>query len=179
MSGNYENATFAGGCFWCMEAAFKELDGVIEVVSGYTGGHMDNPTYNDVLTGKTGHYEAIQVTYDPSKVSYTQLLKVFWRNIDPIDPGGQFADRGPQYRTAIFYHNEDQKRLAEDSKKELEESGKFDKPIATKIIQYKRFYRAEEYHQDYYKKQPGRYSTYSYLSGRKPYIKKVWGVEDE
>lgn len=175
---NYEKATFAGGCFWCMEAVFKELDGVIDVVSGYTGGHTENPTYNDVLTGETGHYEAVQITYNPSKISYYQLLKVFWRNIDPTDPGGQFADRGPQYRTAIFYHNEEQKKVAEKSKRELEESGKFDKPLATKIIEYKRFYRAEEHHQDYYKKQPGRYKTYSVFSGRKPFIKKVWGAED-
>lgn len=162
-----------------MEAVFKELDGVIEVVSGYTGGQTEDPTYNDVLTGKTGHYEAIQITYDPSRISYTQLLKVFWRNINPTDPGGQFADRGPQYRTAIFYHNEEQKKLAENSKKELEDSGKFGKPIVIRIIEYKKFYRAEEYHQDYYRKQPNRYKTYSVFSGRKSFIKKTWGNEDE
>lgn len=152
----YEKATFAGGCFWHVEAAFKGVDGVLEVVSGYTGGYTENPTYNEVLTGRTGHYEAVQITYDPSIVSYGQLLKIFWRRVGRAGGGCQFARRGSQYRTAIFYHSKEQKRMAENSKKELEDSGKFNKPIATKIIEYKKFYRAEDYHQDYYKKHSGR-----------------------
>lgn len=170
-----EKATFAGGCFWCMEPAFEEIDGVTEVISGYTGGEEKNPTYEQVASGKTGHAEAVQITYDPSKVSYEKLLEVFWRQIDPTDDGGQFADRGPQYRTAIFYHNEEQKSLAEKSKEELTKSGKFRKPIATEIRPYSQFYEAEDYHQDYYKKNSARYESYKYYSGREPYLKKVWG----
>ena len=150
-----EKATFAGGCFWCMESVFEEIPGVIDVVSGYEGGTGKEPTYESYA--QKGHIEVIQVTYDPSKVSYEELLKVFWMQIDPTDAGGQFVDRGPQYRSAVFYHNEDQKRLAEKSKEELGKSGKFEKPVVTEIIPSSTFYKAEDYHQDYYKKSPLRY----------------------
>jgi peptide methionine sulfoxide reductase msrA/msrB len=171
----YKKATFAGGCFWCMEPPFEKLDGVIEVVSGYTGGQEKNPTYQEVASGGTGHTEAIQILYDPSKVTYGDLLDVFWRQINPTDPGGQFADRGSQYRTGIFYHDEEQKRLAEDSKRSLEESGKFEKPIATEITEAAEFYRAEDYHQDYYKKNSTHYKRYRTGSGREAYLKATWG----
>jgi peptide methionine sulfoxide reductase msrA/msrB len=174
---NFETATFAGGCFWCMEAPFEKLDGVIQVISGYTGGHVKNPTYEQVSSGSTGHLESIQVTYDPQKVSYEKLLDIFWRQIDPTDAGGSFVDRGKQYGSAIFYHNDDQKRIAEESKNKLNESGRYDKPIATELLKYEVFYPAEEYHQDYYKKNPIRYKYYRYNSGRDQYLKKVWGKE--
>jgi peptide methionine sulfoxide reductase msrA/msrB len=170
-----EKATFAGGCFWCMEHPFEKLNGVVEVISGYTGGHKKNPTYKEVSQGITGHLEAVQITYDPSKISYTDLLNVFWRQINPTDKGGQFVDRGEQYRTAIFYHNDEQKMLAVKSKKELEESGRFNKPIVTEIRQASEFYRAEDYHQDFYKKNPARYNSYRKHSGRDEYLKKIWG----
>jgi peptide methionine sulfoxide reductase msrA/msrB len=176
-AGNLETATFAGGCFWCMEAPFEKLDGVIQVISGYTGGHVANPTYEQVSSGSTGHLESIQVTYDPAKISYEKLLDVFWRQIDPTDGGGSFVDRGQQYRSAIFYQNEDQKRLAEESKKRLGESGRYDKPIVTEILKLGEFYPAEDYHQDYYKRNPIRYKYYRYNSGRDQYLKKVWGEE--
>lgn len=144
-----EQATFAGGCFWCMESPFEKLNGVTEVVSGYTGGTGANPNYEDYA--EKGRVEAILVTYDPTKITYQQLLDVFWRQINPTDAGGQFVDRGPQYRSAIFYHNDEQKRLAAESKKKLAESGRFDKPIVTEILKASVFYPAEEYHQDYYK----------------------------
>lgn len=169
-----EKAMFAGGCFWCMEPPFEALEGVSEVVAGYTGGNKANPSYEEVSTGKTGHIEAIQVTYDPSKISYPELLDVFWRSIDPTDESGQFADKGSQYKTAIFYHNNKQKKLAEESKNKLQNSGKFNKPIATKIIKASRFYKAEEYHQDYYKTNPERYEAYKEGSGRAGYLKKTW-----
>ena len=169
-----ETATFAGGCFWCMEAGFEEVDGVVEAVSGYTGGTTENPTYEEVSTGKTGHYEAVRVYYDPEKMSYSELLGVFWRNVNPTDPGGQFADRGPQYKTAIFYHSEEQRRLAEESKKMLDESGRFTDPVATEILPVGFFYRAEEYHQDYYRKQASRYRIYEKLSGREGFIEENW-----
>jgi peptide methionine sulfoxide reductase msrA/msrB len=171
---NLEKATFAGGCFWCMESVFENIPGVIEVVSGYTGGHTENPTYEEVCSGKTGHFEAVQVTYDPEKVTYEELLEVFWKNIDPTDPGGQFVDRGPQYRTAIFYHSESQRIAAEHSKVALERSGRFEKPIVTEILPASTFYRAEEYHQDYYKKCPLRYELYHSHSGREEFRKKYW-----
>jgi peptide methionine sulfoxide reductase msrA/msrB len=171
----YEKATFAGGCFWCMEPAFEKLDGVVEVVSGYIGGSQPNPKYEEVSSGRTGHAEAIQILYDPSKVTYQELLEVFWRQINPTDAGGQFADRGSQYRTAIFYHNAEQKRLAEESKEALQRSGKFDTPIATEIVEATEFYKAEEYHQDYYKKSPTHYKRYRYGSGRESYLKDTWG----
>jgi len=169
----YETATFAGGCFWCMQPPFEKLDGVVQVVSGYSGGTGENPTYEDYA--QKGHIEAIQITYDPSKISYSQLMDVFWRQIDPTDPGGQFVDRGPQYRSAIFFHNEEQKKLAERSKEQLGKTGKFDKPIVTEILQASVFYRAEEYHQDYYKKNPIRYKFYRYNSGSDQYLDKIWG----
>lgn len=170
----FEKATFAGGCFWCMEPAFEELDGVVDVISGYTGGEKSAPTYEEVSSGRTGHLEAVRIIYDPAKVSYNQLLDVFWRQIDPTDAGGSFVDRGAQYRSAIFYHNEEQRQLAEKSKTELERSGKFKKPIATEIREYTEFYPAEDYHQDYHKKNPERYKHYRYMSGRDQYIEKVW-----
>jgi peptide methionine sulfoxide reductase msrA/msrB len=172
---NIQTATFAGGCFWCVESDFEKVDGVLQVISGYTGGHTKNPTYQEVSAGGTGHVEAVQVFYDPRKVTYKQLLDVFWRHVDPTDPGGQFVDRGSQYRTVIFYHNDEQKRLAEESKRELEASGRFDKPIVTEIVKFTRFYNAEDYHQDYYKKNPIRYRYYRYASGRDQFLKKVWG----
>jgi peptide methionine sulfoxide reductase msrA/msrB len=168
-------ATFAGGCFWCVEADFEKVDGVIEVISGYSGGHEEDPTYEEVTAGGTGHAEAIQVIFDPKEVTYPELLDFFWRHVDPTDPGGQFGDRGSTYRTAIFYHDEQQKRLAEASKMELMESGVFDEPIATEIVKFKNFYRAEEYHQDYHKTHGVRYQYYRWSSGRDQFLKKVWG----
>ena len=153
-------ATFAGGCFWCTESDFEKTPGVVKVISGYTGGTKENPTYQEVSSGSTGHVEAVQVYYDPSKISYEGLLDAFWRHIDPTDPGGQFVDRGSQYRSVIFYHDEEQRRLAEKSKEALAKSGRFDKPIVTEIIKFTKFYEAEEYHQDYYKKNPLRYKFY-------------------
>jgi peptide methionine sulfoxide reductase msrA/msrB len=152
-----ETATFAGGCFWCMESDFEKVDGVVEAISGYTGGHKENPTYEEVSSGGTGHVEAVQVHYDPAKVTYRKLLDVFWSHVDPTDPGGQFADQGSQYRTAIFYHNEEQRQLAEQSREELNQLGRFEKPVVTEIIPFSRFYKAEEYHQDYYRKHSMRY----------------------
>lgn len=174
---NLEKATFAGGCFWCVVPPFEKLDGVKEVVSGYTGGHKENPTYEEVSSGTTGHVEAVQVSYDPTKVSYQKLLDVFWRQIDPTDQGGQFVDRGAQYRSVIFYHTREQKAAAEKSKEELQRSGRFKKPIVTEILPVGKFWRAEEYHQDYYKKNPIRYKFYRYNSGRDQFLKKVWGEE--
>jgi peptide methionine sulfoxide reductase msrA/msrB len=171
----YEKATFAGGCFWCMEPPFEELEGAQEIVAGYTGGNGQDPTYEDYA--RKGHIEAIQIIYDPSKISYSQLLDVFWRQIDPTDPGGQFADRGPQYRSAIFYHNEEQERLAKKSRQDLEKSGRYDTPLRTEITKASVFYRAEEYHQDYHKKNPLRYKYYRFNSGRDRYLDKVWGPD--
>ena len=170
-----ETATFAGGCFWCMEAGFEEADGVVEAVSGYTGGHTENPTYEEVCAGETGHYEAVCVYYDPDETSYSELLDVFWMNVNPTDPGGQFADRGNQYKTAIFYGSEEQRRLAEESKEALDESGKFRDPVVTEILSLGPFYRAEEYHQDYYRKQAARFRVYERLSGREVFIEENWG----
>jgi peptide methionine sulfoxide reductase msrA/msrB len=169
----YEKATFAGGCFWCVQPPFEKLKGVAEVVSGYAGGTGENPTYEDYA--KKGHIEAVQITYDPSKISYSELLDVFWRQIDPTDPSGQFVDRGPEYRSAIFYQNEEQKSFAEKSKEELAKSGRFQKPIVTEIIKATTFYKAEDYHQDYYKKNPIRYKYYRFNSGRDQFLDKVWG----
>jgi peptide methionine sulfoxide reductase msrA/msrB len=173
-----EKATFAGGCFWCMVPPFEKLDGVSEVISGYTGGHKVNPTYDEVSSGTTGHMEAVEVTYDPTRVTYEKLLDVFWRQINPTDAGGQFVDRGSSYKSAIFYNNEEQKKLAEKSKKGLEQSGRFDKPIVTEIRPAGPFYRAEEYHQDYWKNNPIRYKFYRYNSGRDQYLAKIWGKEE-
>ena len=170
-------ATFAGGCFWCTEADFEKLSGVMKVVSGYTGGKKENPSYEEVSSGTTGHIESVQVYYDPSKITYEELLGYFWNHIDPTDPGGQFVDRGSQYRSVIFYHDEEQKRVAEKSKEELSKSGRFDKPIVTEIIKFTKFYEAEEYHQDYYKKNPLRYKFYRYNSGRDQFLEKELGKE--
>jgi len=176
---NYEKATFAGGCFWCMEPPFENLDGVIEVVAGYSGGDVENPTYEQVSTGETGHFEAVQITYSHEKITYEKLLEIFWKNIDPTDAQGQFADKGPQYKTAIFYHNEKQRQSAEKSKKELEKKQIFKGKIKTQILPYKNFYKAEEYHQDYYKKNKIHYNLYKIGSGREGFLKKFWGKEKE
>ncbi len=173
-----EKATFAGGCFWCMTPPFEKLDGVKEVISGYTGGHVVNPTYEDVTSETSGHRESVEITYDPSVITYQKLLDVFWHQINPTDAGGQFVDRGESYESAIFYHNEEQRKLAEASKKKLAESGRFDKPIVTEILPAGPFYRAEEYHQDYWKKNPVRYKFYRFNSGRDQYLAKVWGKDD-
>lgn len=174
-----EQATFAGGCFWCMEADFEKTEGVVEVVSGYTGGEVENPSYEQVSSGTTGHLEAIQVYFDPDRISYRELLEVFWRHIDPTDPGGQFVDRGPQYRSAIFYHDEQQRQLAESSKRALEQSGRFKRPIVTEILPLKKFYPAEDYHQDYYKKHPVRYRFYRLGSGRDQFLHAAWRDPNE
>ena len=171
---NLKKPLFAGGCFWCMEPPYEKLDGVKGVVSGYIGGHDETPTYEEVSDGITGHLEAIQFTYDPSKVDYAELLDIFWRQINPTDGGGQFADRGTQYRTAIFYHSEEQKKLAEISREDIDSSGIYDKRVVTEILPAMTFYNAEEYHQDYYKKNPIRYKVYRYGSGRDKYLNKVW-----
>ena len=176
---NLKVATLAGGCFWCIASDFEKVFGVAKVISGYTGGHKENPTYEEVSTGKTGHYEAVQVYYNPSKVSYEQILDIFWRHIDPTDPSGQFADRGSQYRTAIFYHDEEQERIAERSKEDLEKSGRFTKPVVTQILKFSRFYEAEFYHQDYHKKSPIRYKLYRQGSGRDQFIDETWGKEQK
>jgi peptide methionine sulfoxide reductase msrA/msrB len=168
-----ETAIFAGGCFWCVQADFEKAPGVVRVVAGYTGGSDDNPTYASYAKG--GHVEAVQVFYDPSKITYEQLLDYFWKHIDPTDAGGQFVDRGPQYRSVIFYHDEEQRRLAEKSKEDLAKSGRFAKPIVTEILPATKFYPAEEYHQDYYKKNPLRYKYYRYGSGRDQFLEKIWG----
>ena len=170
-------ATFAGGCFWCVESDFEKVPGVVKVISGYTGGTGENPTYETYA--KKGHVEAVQIYFDPSKVTYEQLLDYFWKHIDPTDSGGQFVDRGPQYRSAIFYHDVEQKRLAEKSKEELGKSGRFSKPVVTEIIKFNRFFDAEEYHQDYYKKNPIRYKYYRHGSGRDQFLKKVWGDDHD
>jgi len=168
-----EKATFAGGCFWCMEPPFEKLSGIKEVVAGYTGGSGEGPTYEDY--GKKGHIEAVQIAFDPSKITYRKLLNTYWSQIDPIDAGGQFCDRGHEYTSAIFYHNGEQRRLAEQSKEELEKTGKFKKPIATNIIKAGTFYPAEDYHQDYHKKNPVKYKFYRFNCGRDKRLKEVWG----
>ena len=173
-----EEAIFAGGCFWCTESDLEKLEGVIEVVSGYTGGHKEKPSYEEVSAGQTGHVEAVRVRYDLSKITYDELLDAFWRHIDPTDPGGQFVDRGSQYVSVIFYHNAEQKRLAEKSRKELSETGRFNKPIVTEILKAGIFYPAEEYHQDYYKKHSLKYKYYRYNSGRDQFLKRVWNKMD-
>lgn len=167
-------AVFGGGCFWCMEPPFEQLAGVIDVQAGYSGGSKDNATYNQVSTGRTAHYEAVEVRYDPAKISYAELVEVFWRQIDPTDAGGQFADRGSQYKTAIFYRNEEEKQVAQASKDSLQQSAIFDGPIQTEILAAQPFYPAEEYHQDYYKKNFAHYSAYKAGSGRKYFVEKVW-----
>lgn len=167
-------ATFAGGCFWCMEPPYDKLGGVSSTISGYAGGKKKNPTYEEVSSGRTGHTEVVQITYDPKKITYEKLLEVFWINIDPLTPNRQFCDVGSQYRTAIFYHDENQKRLAEDSKKAL--SKRFKEPIVTEIVAYSEFYPAEDYHQDYYMKNPLRYKYYRYSCGRDQRLEALWGA---
>lgn len=170
-----ELATFAGGCFWCMVSPFDELPGILSVKSGYTGGQGENPTYHEICSGNSGHYEAIQIHFDPSQVQYQQLLDTFWKQIDPTDQGGQFYDRGQQYETAIFYNDEEQKKQAELSKKQLEASSKFTRPITTKILKACTFYQAEEYHQEYHIKNPEHYRQYKVGSGREAFLKNLWG----
>ncbi len=170
-------ATFAGGCFWCMEPPFEKLDGVYSVISGYTGGEEKNPTYDEVSSKQTGHMEAVQIEYDPAVITYEQLLMIFWRQIDPTDAGGQFVDRGPQYVSGIFYHNEEQRKTAQESKQELADSGRFDESLVTEIQPSKTFYKAEEYHQDYYKKNKLSYKFYRSNSGRDDFLNEAWGDE--
>jgi peptide methionine sulfoxide reductase msrA/msrB len=175
--GRSQKATFAGGCFWCMEKPFEELDGVVSVISGYTGGASVNPTYSTYERG--GHIEVVEVTFDPDRVTYQELLDVFWRQIDPTDPGGQFVDRGHAYSTAIFVHSNEQRQLAAKSKEVIGQSGIFSKPIVTPILPASTFYPAEQYHQDYYRKNPLRYTYYRSRSGRDTFLKKVWGKQQE
>jgi len=175
MIGKTALATFAGGCFWCMEPPFDKLDGVISTTSGYAGGKVDNPTYKQVSAGVTGHTEVVQVVYDPAKVSYEKLLDVFWMQINPTTPNRQFVDVGSQYRSGIFYHDDEQRGLAEASKGKLESSGRFDGPIVTEITPLDKFWPAEDYHQDYYKKSPVRYKFYRFNSGRDQFLGDVWG----
>ncbi|MCT4784901.1 peptide-methionine (S)-S-oxide reductase MsrA [Exiguobacterium aestuarii] len=167
-------ATFAGGCFWCMVKPFHKYEGVERVISGYTGGHVDNPTYQQVCSETTGHLEAVEITFDPEVISYEELLRIYWRQIDPTDGGGQFNDRGESYRPAIFYHSEEQRDAAERSKQEVEDSGRFERPIEVDIRPAKTFWEAEDYHQDYYKKNPFRYEMYRVGSGRAKFIKEAW-----
>jgi len=176
---NYQKATFAGGCFWCIEAIFQEQLGVMDAVSGYTGGTKENPSYKEVSSGTTGHYEAVEVTFDPDKVSYKELVELFWLQIDPTDQTGQFTDQGSQYKTAIFYHNEEQKMIAQESKNELEQSGELDKPVVTEVLPAKEFYKAEEYHQDYSKKQTDQYEAYKKGSGREQKLEEIWGIQEK
>jgi peptide-methionine (S)-S-oxide reductase len=168
-------ATFAGGCFWCMEPPFEKIPGVSAVTSGYTGGQKPNPTYEEVSAGGTGHAESVEILYDPAKVTYSQLLDVFWHNVDPTQANGQFCDHGNQYRTAIYYHDAEQQRLAEESKKQV--MAKLQKPVVTEIVAATRFYPAEEYHQDFYKHNPVRYFTYRAGCGRDRRLKELWGAE--
>ncbi len=172
-------ATFAGGCFWCLESDFEKLDGVVKVISGYTGGSLENPSYHQVSQGTSGHREAVQVFFDPGRITYDRLLEHFWRMIDPTDGGGQFVDRGPQYSPAIFYHDQNQKKLASESLRRLQRSGIFSKPIATIIVPFEKFYPAEDYHQDYYRKNPYRYKFYRYNSGRDKFIQETWGKPEK
>jgi peptide methionine sulfoxide reductase msrA/msrB len=178
MENHLQLATFAGGCFWCMVKPFDEQPGIHKVVSGYTGGTKENPTYEEVCSNKTGHFEAVQITFDPGLYPYEKILELFWQQIDPTDAGGQFGDRGESYRTAIFYHNEEQHQLAEASKVALEQSGIFKKPIVTEIIPAGPFYDAEDYHQHYYKKNPIRYKLYRTGSGRERFLKESWKNKD-
>ena len=171
----YELATFAGGCFWCMVSPFEKIPGVIKVVSGYTGGHKENPAYKEVCSRKTGHREAVQITFDPRILPYERLLDIYWRQVDPTDPGGQFHDRGEPYQTAIFYHSEEQKKKAEASRQALEEEGRFARRIVTRILPAGTFYPAEDYHQDYHRKNPDHYVAYRRASGRDAFCRKHWG----
>lgn len=179
MTDNIERATFAGGCFWCMVEPFDEQPGIIEVISGYTGGSIENPTYEQVCSNTTGHVEAVQIVFNSTKIEYEDLVELFWRQIDPTDDGGQFYDRGSSYQTAIFYHNKNQRQVAERSKNELANSGRFTKPIVTKILEAQPFYKAEEEHQYFYKINPGHYNRYKKGSGREDFINEHWKTEDK
>ena len=172
-------ATFAGGCFWCTEAAFDMTEGVYEAISGYTGGSVEDPTYEQVTSGTTGHAEAVQVSYDAGQISYDELLTIYWRTVDPTDAGGQLYDRGSQYRTAVFYHDDEQRALAEASREALVESGRFDGPIVTEVLEAEPFYPAEEYHQDFYLKAPEYYEAYVDGSQRYPFLEDIWGDEPD
>jgi peptide-methionine (S)-S-oxide reductase len=174
---NYSKATFAGGCFWCMEKPFDEINGVVSSISGYTGGTKENPTYREVSGGGTGHTESVQITYDPTKVKYETLLKTFWRNIDPVDPKGQFCDKGSQYRSGIFYETPEQQKLAAASKEELDKSGKLPAPIVTEITAASTFYPAEDYHQNYYQTTSAKYKLYRFGCGRDRRLTQIWGDE--
>ncbi len=174
MSHNFKTAVFAGGCFWCMVKPFDSLDGIEQVLSGYTGGHVEHPTYEEVCSGTTGHTEAVEITYDPSKMSYEELVHIYWQQTDPTDASGQFADRGDSYRPVIFYENEEEKAIAEQSKRELDESGRFTKPIVVSIEEKEIFYPAEDYHQDFYKKNNAHYTRYRKGSGRDDFLDEHW-----
>ncbi len=176
-TGDTATATFAGGCFWCMEGPFDELEGVISTTSGYTGGHQAHPTYEQVSAGSTGHTEAVQVVYDPALVSYERLLDIFWKNVDPLDAGGQFCDRGSQYRTGIFYHTDEQRQQAEASEQALERKGTLPGKIVTEITEASAYYPAEEYHQDYYQRNPVRYNFYRFSCGRDRRLVELWGED--
>ncbi|MFW5926959.1 MAG: peptide-methionine (S)-S-oxide reductase MsrA [Wenzhouxiangella sp.] len=172
---NLRRATFAGGCFWCMEPPYDEVEGVIETISGFSGGEVENPSYEQVVRGGTGHLEVVQVVYDPGKVDYERLLEIYWHNVDPLDGEGQFCDRGESYRPAIFVHDERQARLAEASRDRLAASGRFDEPIAVTIEPFEAFYPAEAYHQDYYRDNPVRYKYYRWRCGRDERLEALWG----
>ena len=174
MSHNFKTAVFAGGCFWCMVKPFDSLDGIEQVLSGYTGGHVENPTYEEVCSGTTGHTEAVEITYDPSKMSYEELVNIYWQQTDPTDASGQFADRGDSYRPVIFYENAEEKAIAEQSKRELDASGRFTKPIVVSIEEKETFYPAEDYHQDFYKKNNAHYTRYRKGSGRNDFLDEHW-----
>jgi peptide-methionine (S)-S-oxide reductase len=174
-SSSVAKAYFAGGCFWCMEEVFEKVDGVVDVMSGYMGGSVKNPSYEEVSAGQTGHAESVEVRYDPAKVSYTQLLEAFWRNIDPVTPNAQFCDHGSQYRAAIFYQGEAERQAAEASKRAIEHSKRFSTPIVTQVAAATEFYPAEEYHQDFYKKNPVRYKFYKFTCGRAQRLESLWG----
>ena len=170
----YKQAVFAGGCFWCMVEPFDRLEGIESVTSGYTGGHVENPTYNEVVRGNTGHTEAVQITYNPELITYKELVEIYWRQTDPTDAGGQFADRGDSYRPVIYYNNEEERQIAEKSKENLQKNGPFTEKIVTKIEPVQPFYEAEEYHQDFYKKEKAHYQRYHVGSGRAGFLKETW-----
>lgn len=178
MTGKIETATLAGGCFWCLQSAYDGAAGVIETTAGYTGGTLMDPSYEEVSSGTTGHLEAVRIEFDPSKISFNGILDIFWQNIDPTQADGQFADRGPQYKTAIFFHTDEQKKAAEESKKTMESSGKYTKPIATQIRPAVEFYPAEDYHQHYPEKNRVHYEAYKEGSGRGPYLRRMWGEHE-
>lgn len=175
ISVKYEIATLAGGCFWCLESDLEKIPGVLKVISGYSGGNVEDPSYDEVSKGETGHREVVQVYFDPDKISYREILEYYWKIFNPTDAGGSFNDRGEQYTSAIFYHDDSQKQIAEETRSELEQSGKFDRPVVTPIIKFEKFWTAEEYHQDYYLKHPTRYKFYRTLSGRNGFIEDNWG----